>query len=273
MCFRSGQSQGLVEVVGDTVRDRLAARAARARRRTARRRSRRAPPARGLPRGTRAPCRGRTPLPATRRRSGSTSSRDLPRAGGFTGSRTTNEVTIVSILSGSFWALSSGAASGDRPSSLTRTPAQVPGRPSESFECRREGRRDGPTGATAAAEARLGLQPGRAHPQAGCWSPRRSAPGSTARRSRRPGAASWSFNHVSHVDPLTAAHIVYDHGRMPRYLAKSGLFKNRALVVVPHRCRADPGRAPEPRTPRAPSTPRSRRSGPVSASWSIPRAR
>jgi 1-acyl-sn-glycerol-3-phosphate acyltransferase len=37
------------------------------------------------------------------------------------------------------------------------------------------------------------------------------------------------FNHVSHVDPLTAAHIVYDHGRMPRYLAKSGLFKNRAL--------------------------------------------
>ncbi|MDX6357557.1 MAG: hypothetical protein QOH37_611 [Nocardioidaceae bacterium] len=37
------------------------------------------------------------------------------------------------------------------------------------------------------------------------------------------------FNHVSHIDPLTAAHIVYDHGRMPRYLAKSGLFKNRAL--------------------------------------------
>lgn len=37
------------------------------------------------------------------------------------------------------------------------------------------------------------------------------------------------FNHVSHVDPLTAAHIVYDHGRMPRYLAKSGLFKNPAM--------------------------------------------
>ena len=37
------------------------------------------------------------------------------------------------------------------------------------------------------------------------------------------------FNHVSHADPLTAAHFVYDHGRMPRYLAKSGLFKNRAL--------------------------------------------
>jgi 1-acyl-sn-glycerol-3-phosphate acyltransferase len=37
------------------------------------------------------------------------------------------------------------------------------------------------------------------------------------------------LNHVSHVDPLTAAHIVWDHGRIPRYLAKSGLFKNRAL--------------------------------------------
>jgi 1-acyl-sn-glycerol-3-phosphate acyltransferase len=37
------------------------------------------------------------------------------------------------------------------------------------------------------------------------------------------------LNHISHVDPLTAAHIVYDHGRLPRYLAKSGLFKNKAL--------------------------------------------
>lgn len=37
------------------------------------------------------------------------------------------------------------------------------------------------------------------------------------------------FNHISHVDPLLAAHFVYDHGRLPRYLAKSGLFRNRAL--------------------------------------------
>lgn len=36
-----------------------------------------------------------------------------------------------------------------------------------------------------------------------------------------------ALNHVSHVDPLTAAHLVYDHGRLPRYLAKSSLFKNR----------------------------------------------
>ena len=38
-----------------------------------------------------------------------------------------------------------------------------------------------------------------------------------------------ALNHVSHVDPFMAAHIVYDHGRIPRYLAKSGLFKNKVL--------------------------------------------
>ncbi len=36
-------------------------------------------------------------------------------------------------------------------------------------------------------------------------------------------------NHISHLDPLTMAHFVYDHGRVPRYLAKSGLFKNKVL--------------------------------------------
>ena len=39
------------------------------------------------------------------------------------------------------------------------------------------------------------------------------------------------LNHVSHVDPLMAAHLVYDHGRLPHYLAKSGLFKNRAMAA------------------------------------------
>lgn len=38
------------------------------------------------------------------------------------------------------------------------------------------------------------------------------------------------LNHVSYVDPLLSAHLVYDHGRLPHYLAKSGLFKNRALA-------------------------------------------
>jgi len=37
------------------------------------------------------------------------------------------------------------------------------------------------------------------------------------------------FNHVSHLDPITAAHVINDAGRTPRYLAKSGLFKNKYL--------------------------------------------
>ncbi|MFS3128900.1 lysophospholipid acyltransferase family protein [Nocardioides sp. Bht2] len=36
-------------------------------------------------------------------------------------------------------------------------------------------------------------------------------------------------NHMTHVDPLTTAHFVYDHGRLPRYLAKAGLFDVRVL--------------------------------------------
>lgn len=31
-------------------------------------------------------------------------------------------------------------------------------------------------------------------------------------------------NHISHLDPLTFAHFVYDHGRLPRYLAKNAVF-------------------------------------------------
>ena len=38
-----------------------------------------------------------------------------------------------------------------------------------------------------------------------------------------------ALNHLSHLDPLFAAHFVYDHGRLPRYLAKAGLFSNKAL--------------------------------------------
>lgn len=43
------------------------------------------------------------------------------------------------------------------------------------------------------------------------------------------GGCILALNHVSHADPLTAAHIVWDHGRIPRYLAKAGLFKNKAF--------------------------------------------
>lgn len=38
-----------------------------------------------------------------------------------------------------------------------------------------------------------------------------------------------ALNHISHLDPLLVAHFLYDHGRLPRYLAKSGLFTNKAL--------------------------------------------
>ncbi|MCL8026584.1 lysophospholipid acyltransferase family protein [Nocardioides bruguierae] len=43
------------------------------------------------------------------------------------------------------------------------------------------------------------------------------------------GGVVLAVNHTSHVDPLTAAHLVYDHGRLARFLAKSGLFRNRFL--------------------------------------------
>lgn len=33
-----------------------------------------------------------------------------------------------------------------------------------------------------------------------------------------------ALNHLSHLDPITAAHYVYDHGRAPNYLAKAALF-------------------------------------------------
>ncbi len=38
------------------------------------------------------------------------------------------------------------------------------------------------------------------------------------------GGAVIAANHVSHADPITFAHLVYDYGRLPRYLAKAGLF-------------------------------------------------
>lgn len=38
------------------------------------------------------------------------------------------------------------------------------------------------------------------------------------------GGAVLVANHHSHIDPLTFAQFVYEHGRLPRYLAKAGLF-------------------------------------------------
>jgi 1-acyl-sn-glycerol-3-phosphate acyltransferase len=39
-------------------------------------------------------------------------------------------------------------------------------------------------------------------------------------------------NHVSHLDPLMTAYFLYDHGRIPRYLAKSGLFNTFFVGTV-----------------------------------------
>ncbi|WP_194897543.1 lysophospholipid acyltransferase family protein [Catenulispora pinisilvae] len=39
-------------------------------------------------------------------------------------------------------------------------------------------------------------------------------------------------NHISHVDALAFGHYVYGNGRIPRFLAKSGVFKNKFVGSV-----------------------------------------
>jgi 1-acyl-sn-glycerol-3-phosphate acyltransferase len=41
-----------------------------------------------------------------------------------------------------------------------------------------------------------------------------------------------AVNHISHVDPLTLAHLLYDHGRLVRYLAKDALFRVPVVGAV-----------------------------------------
>ena len=41
-----------------------------------------------------------------------------------------------------------------------------------------------------------------------------------------------ALNHLSYVDPFTAAHLLHDHGRIPRYLAKASLFRNPVLAQL-----------------------------------------
>jgi 1-acyl-sn-glycerol-3-phosphate acyltransferase len=43
------------------------------------------------------------------------------------------------------------------------------------------------------------------------------------------GGAVVVANHVSHLDPVTFAHFMWDHGRLPRFLAKAALFDVRVL--------------------------------------------
>jgi 1-acyl-sn-glycerol-3-phosphate acyltransferase len=39
-------------------------------------------------------------------------------------------------------------------------------------------------------------------------------------------------NHISHIDPLCLGHMLYDHGRIPRFLGKDTLFEIRFLKQV-----------------------------------------
>jgi 1-acyl-sn-glycerol-3-phosphate acyltransferase len=58
-------------------------------------------------------------------------------------------------------------------------------------------------------------------------------------------------NHISHLDPLTFGHFVYDHGRLPRYLAKAAVFDvpfagtmiRKAGQIPVYRLTADASRA------------------------------
>jgi 1-acyl-sn-glycerol-3-phosphate acyltransferase len=43
------------------------------------------------------------------------------------------------------------------------------------------------------------------------------------------GGAVVAANHISHVDALAFGHFIYDNGRLPRFLAKSGVFKNKLV--------------------------------------------
>jgi len=41
-----------------------------------------------------------------------------------------------------------------------------------------------------------------------------------------------AMNHVSHIDPLTLAWLLYEHGRLVRYLAKDALFKTPVIKYI-----------------------------------------
>jgi 1-acyl-sn-glycerol-3-phosphate acyltransferase len=67
------------------------------------------------------------------------------------------------------------------------------------------------------------------------------------------GPAVIVFNHISHADPFTAAHFVYDAGRWPQFLAKASVFRlpiagwllYRVRQIPVHRGTADAANALE----------------------------
>ena len=57
---------------------------------------------------------------------------------------------------------------------------------------------------------------------------------------RRDGGVIIVPNHISHADPLVAAHFVYDSGRWPRFLGKASVFRVPVVGWILHRCRQIP---------------------------------
>ncbi|MGC1212362.1 MAG: lysophospholipid acyltransferase family protein [Micromonospora sp.] len=47
-------------------------------------------------------------------------------------------------------------------------------------------------------------------------------------------------NHISHADPLVAAHFIYDAGRWPQYLGKASVFRVPVIGRILHWCRQIP---------------------------------
>lgn len=54
------------------------------------------------------------------------------------------------------------------------------------------------------------------------------------------GGVILAFNHVSHADPFTAAHYVYDSGRWPRFLGKESVFRIPVGGKILYWCRQIP---------------------------------
>ncbi|RLK23037.1 1-acyl-sn-glycerol-3-phosphate acyltransferase [Micromonospora sp. M71_S20] len=57
---------------------------------------------------------------------------------------------------------------------------------------------------------------------------------------RRDGGVIIVPNHISHADPLVAAHFVYDSGRWPQFLGKASVFRVPVVGWILHRCRQIP---------------------------------
>lgn len=54
------------------------------------------------------------------------------------------------------------------------------------------------------------------------------------------GGVILAFNHVSHADPFTAAHYIYDSGRWPQFLGKESVFRIPVAGKILHWCRQIP---------------------------------